>query len=488
MTQTSTTPSTTSDGQLPRSLRRMIVVVVLGALMMQLDMTMTNIATKTLLVEFGSTLTTIQWVGTGYLLAMATTIPLAGWAMERFGARAVWLTCISGFLIGSVLCGTAWSAGSLIGFRVLQGLGAGMVLPVGQAVLAQAAGPQRLGRVMAALGVPAMLGPVLGPVLGGVLVDDLNWRWIFYVNIPVCLAALALSWRAMPAQPAPSRSRLDLIGLVLLSPGCAAVVFGLAQTGRYQSFGDVHVLAPLIIGAALLASFGLRALRTATVPLIDLKLFRDRGFGSASATMFVSGLVLFGAMSILPLYYQLARGDSAQHAGLLLMPMGVGMGLSLVLGGRLANRVAPRTMALAGLACTIAGTLVYTQLQVNTSNWLLSAAQVISGAGIGATLVPIMSAAMAGLKPAAIPRASTGIRIMQQLGSSFGSAIILIVVQRQFASHAHTPAGLAAAFGATYWWVLAFAGVMLIPTLFLPGRLGRLGRPATPAPELAGSA
>jgi hypothetical protein len=127
-------------------------------------------------------------------------------------------------------------------------------------------------------------------------------------------------------------------------------------------------------------------------------------------------------------------------------------------------------MALAGLACTIAGTLVYTQLQVNTSNWLLSAAQVISGAGIGATLVPIMSAAMAGLKPAAIPRASTSIRIMQQLGSSFGSAIILIVVQRQFADNPHTPAGLAAAFGTTYWWVLAFAAVMLIPTLFLPGR------------------
>ena len=479
MTQTTTTPSTTVGERLPQSLRRLIVVVVLGALMMQLDMTMTNIATKTLLVDFRSTLTTIQWVGTGYLLAMATTIPLAGWAMERYGARAVWLACIGVFLVGSVLCGAAWSAGSLIGFRVLQGLGAGMVLPVGQAVLVQAAGPQRLGRVMAALGVPAMLGPVLGPVLGGVLVDDLTWRWIFYVNVPVCLGAMALSWRAMPARPAPSPSALDMVGLLLLSPGCAAIVFGLAQTGRYQSFADIHVWVPLVTGAALLVCFGFRALRVAAVPLIDLKLFRDRGFGSASATMFVSGFVLFGAMSILPLFYQLARGNSAQHAGLLLMPMGVGMGLSLVLGGRLANRVAPRTMALAGLACTVAGTLVYTQLRLDTSNWLLGAAQVVSGAGIGATLVPIMSAAMAGLAAAAIPRASTSIRIMQQLGGSFGSAVILIAVQHQIAGHAQTAAGLAASFAATYWWVLAFAGVMLIPTLFLPGRAPDTAGPAS---------
>ena len=469
MTQSATTPATAEEPFSP-SLRRLIVVVVLGALMMQLDMTMTNIATKTLLVDFGSTLATIQWVGTGYLLAMATTIPLAGWAMERYGARAVWLGCIGVFLAGSVLCGAAWSATSLIGFRVLQGFGAGTVLPVGQAVLAQAAGPRRLGRVMAALGIPAMLGPVLGPVLGGVLVDQLSWRWIFYVNVPVCLGTLILSWRAMPARVAGAGARLDLLGLLLLSPGCAAVVFGLAETSRYQSMTDAHVLVPLIIGVGLLAGFAVRALRSAAIPLIDLRLFRDRGFGSASATMFVSGFVLFGAMSILPLFYQLARGDSAQHAGLLLMPMGVGMGLALVLGGRLANRVAPRTMALAGLACTVAGTLVYTQLHLDTSNWLLGAAQVVSGAGIGATLVPIMSAAMAGLAPAAIPRASTGIRIMQQLGGSFGSAVILIVVQHQFAAHAATATGLTAAFAATYWWVLAFAGVLLIPTLFLPGR------------------
>ncbi|MGI8336657.1 DHA2 family efflux MFS transporter permease subunit [Actinomadura scrupuli] len=468
-------------GRLPASLLRIIAVVTMGALMMQLDLTMTNIATRTWLREFHSTLSVLQWVGTGYMLAMVVTIPLAGWALERFGARAVWTACITLFLGGSVLCGAAWSPGSLIAFRILQGLGAGMVLPVGQTVLVQAAGPERLNRAMAALGVPAMLGPVLGPVLGGVLVDDLNWRWIFYVNVPVCLAALALSRRAMPADRVPGDTRLDLTGLALLSPGCAAVVLGLAQTGSYGGFGDGHVLVPLAVGAALLAAFAVNALRTSRVPLIDLRLFGRRPFASASASIFVSGFVLFGAMGALPLYYQLARGDSAQHAGALLIPMGIGMGLSLMISGRLADHVPPRTIALVGLLCTALGTSVYTQVAVGTSDLLLSGAQVLSGAGIGATLVPIMSSAYRGLEPAAVPRASTSIRIMQQLGGSFGSAVLLIVTQHQLSGHARTPAGLAAAFGATFWWILAFTAVLLLPVLFLPGR-----NPQRPAPQPPG--
>jgi EmrB/QacA subfamily drug resistance transporter len=466
-TSPSTQPGRASARPLPPSLVQIIAVVMLGALMMQLDMTMTTIATRALVRDFGSTLTTIQWVTTGYLLAMASTIPLAGWALQRFGARPVWMTSIAVFLLGSVLCGLAWSPGSLIGFRVLQGLGAGMVMPVGQAVLVQAAPPGKFGRVMAAMGVPAMIGPVAGPVLGGVLVTSLSWRWIFYINVPVCLAALALSARSIPSATAPGRSRLDWLGLLLLSPGCAAIVYGFAQTSQYHGFGSAHVLIPLAAGAILLAGFSLNALRIDHA-LIDLRLFARRAFASASATMFASGLVLFGAMGALPLYYQLARGDSAQHAGLLLIPLGIGMGLSLLIAGRLSDKMAPRPIALAGLAFTALGTYTYTQLSAGTSQLLLGAAQVASGLGTGATLVPIMSAAFRGLEDAAVPRASSSIRIMQQLGGSFGSAALFIIVAHQLTTHTHTAVGLAAAFSATFWWVLAFTGAMLIPILFLP--------------------
>jgi EmrB/QacA subfamily drug resistance transporter len=453
-----------------RGLRRLTGLVMLGALMMQLDLTMTTIATKTLVRDFHTTLNTMQWVGTGYGLAMAATIPLAGWALERFGARAVWMTCIGAFLAGSVLCGMAWSADSLIAFRVLQGLGAGAVLPVGQAALAQAAGPRRLSRVMAMMGLPALVGPVLGPVIGGVLVSDLSWRWIFYVNVPVCLSALALSLRAMPSAKAPGRTKLDLLGLTLLSSGCAVIVYGLAETGMYGSFASPHVFVPLVAGAVLVAAFAVNALRASRVALIDLRLLGTRSFGSASASIFADALVMFGVMGVLPLYYQVAKGYSPQHAGLLLMPMGIAMALTLTAAGRLTSRLAPRTIALAGLACAAAGTTLFTQITATTGAGVLSAAQVLTGVGLGALLLPIMTAAYQGVRREAIPRATSGIRIMQQLGGSFGGAALYIIVQRQLTEHPHTAAGLTAAFGGTFWWVLAFIAVMLAPVLFLPGR------------------
>src|SRR6478735_5180876 len=213
-----------------RDLWRLASVVVLGTIMSILDTTIVNVALETLGRDLDASLTSIQWVSTGYLLALATVIPLTGWAMERFSGRKVWMVSVALFLLGSGLCGLAWSVESLIVFRVLQGFGGGMIMPVGQAILAQAAGPQRMGRVMSVIGVPTLLGPVLGPVIGGLIVDNLSWRWIFFVNLPVGAVALALAWRILPAREVgTARPRLDLVGLLLLSPGLVALVYGLSQ-------------------------------------------------------------------------------------------------------------------------------------------------------------------------------------------------------------------------------------------------------------------
>jgi EmrB/QacA subfamily drug resistance transporter len=173
-------------------------VVVLGTIMSILDTTIVNVALDTLARDFGSSLSTIQWVTTGYLLALSIVIPLTGWAVCRFGAKRVWMASVFLFLLGSMLCGIAWSVGALIGFRVLQGIGGGMIMPVGQTILARAAGPQQMGRVMSIVGVPMLLGPVLGPVIGGLLVEYTTWRWIFYVNLPVGAVALVLAFRLLP--------------------------------------------------------------------------------------------------------------------------------------------------------------------------------------------------------------------------------------------------------------------------------------------------
>ncbi|TYB45406.1 MDR family MFS transporter [Actinomadura chibensis] len=465
------------DTRLPPALVKLMVVITLGALMVQLDATMTNVAYNTLLKEFDVSLLTVQWVGSGYLLAMATVIPLTGWAMDRFGARSVWITCLALFLLGSVLCGVAWSAHSLIAFRIVQGLGGGLLLPLGTAVLAQAAGPRRLGRAMAAVGIPAVLAPILGPVLGGVLVSDLNWRWIFFVNVPICLLAIALSTRSIPAERRPDTRRLDVLGVALLSPACAVIVYGFTAAGRYVSFADWHAYTPLAIGVVLLLVFAFHVLRTKTEPIIDLRLFKAvRTFTAGTAVLFVGTTALFGAVALLPLYYQQLRGYSALEAGLLLVPQGIGMGLALHFAGKLTDKIAPRPITLFGLLLTAVSTYVYTNLGPHTSLWLISIMLVVGGAGLGAVTVPSMAITVRGLPREMIPRATTASRILMQLGGSFGAAVVLIVLQSRLTTHAEaghgriTPQGMADSFGVTFWWVLAFALAAVIPALLLPGK------------------
>jgi EmrB/QacA subfamily drug resistance transporter len=463
-----------AQDRLPPELIKLALTVMLGAVMVALDATMVNVALNTLVRDFHTSVATIQWVSTGYLLALAMVIPFTGWAVERFGAKPMWIASITIFIAGSMLCGLAWSAASLIVFRVVQGIGGGMILPLIQTILAQAAGPARIGRVMAVIGVPAMLGPVLGPVLGGVIVSDASWRLIFYINLPICLVALLASRRvAMPDTTRPAAFRLDLLGLSLLSPALVALVYGLSQAGTHGSFTDSHVLLPAAVGVALLVGFCAHALRTTTEPIIDLRLFGNHNFTSCTAVVFFFSMAMLGTALLLPLYYQQVRGEDALHAGLLLAPQGVGMGVALVLASRLTDRTGPRPLILIGLALTALGTLPYTRVGPDTSVVLLSAAALVSGLGIGAALVPAMAGAYRGLAKDAIPRATSSIRVFQQLGGSFGIAIVAVVLQQQATERA-TAAGqasattLAAAFGHTFWWALAFTALAFVPTLLLP--------------------
>src|SRR5712691_3166378 len=255
-------------------------VVVLGSIMTILDATIVNVALPTLGRDFRTSVATIQWIPTIYLLAFASVIPASGWAAERFGARRVWIVSLAVFLAGSLACGLSQSVGELIGFRALQGAGGGMILPVGQAILAQAAGPQRMGRVMSIVGVPLLLGPVVGPVIGGAIVGTASWRWIFFVNVPVGAAALGAAAWLLPPGPARRRATLDVPGLVLLSGGIGVFLYGLARTSTSSAAGVMPVAA-IAGGLALIAVFCLYALQAAQ-PLIDVRLFARRGFAAAA--------------------------------------------------------------------------------------------------------------------------------------------------------------------------------------------------------------
>jgi EmrB/QacA subfamily drug resistance transporter len=474
-----------ADDKLDRGVLLIASVVVLGAIMSILDVTVVNVAINTLAREFATPLSTIQWVATGYTLALATVIPLTGWAADRFGTKRLYMTSISLFLSGSVLSGLAWSAGSLIGFRVLQGLGGGMLMPLGMTILTRAAGPQRVGRVMAIIGVPMLLGPIFGPILGGWLVDDFSWRWIFFINVPIGIAALVLSQRILARDVPEPGHRLDWLGLALLSPGLAAVIYGLAETSGHGGFGRAEVLLPGLVGLAMLGLFVRHGLRTHDA-LIDLRLFANRTFAVASGTLILVIIAVFGGMLLLPLYLQVVRGESAMDTGLLLAPQGFGAMLAMPIAGRLTDRTGVGRIVPVGLTLVALSFLGLTQLEADTSYWLLGAELFLMGVGMGATMMPTFSGAMQTLRTAAIARASTTLNINQQVGASIGTAVLSVLLTSALASR--LPGGgasqgigtalppavrerlaplMAEAFGATFWWALALVGVAFVFALAL---------------------
>jgi EmrB/QacA subfamily drug resistance transporter len=446
---------------------RIAAVVVIGAILSILDTTIVNVALDTLSRDLHSSLADIQWVATGYMLALAAVIPVSGWAAARFGAKRLWIASVVLFTLGSALSGLAWSTGSLVAFRVLQGLGGGMIMPIGQMVLTRAAGPANLGRIMAVIGVPMILAPIFGPTIGGLIIDHLDWRWIFYVNVPVGAIAVAMGMRLLPSvEEGVERTQLDRLGLALLAVGVPAIVYGLAEVGQQGSLATAQAWGPLVAGIALVAAFVVHALRVAE-PLLDVRLFRSRSFSSAAVTTFVLGASLFGAMIIMPLYFQLVRGEDAVMTGLLLIPQGLGAAIAMPLAGRFTDRVGGGRVALVGLGVTLLTTIPFVGLHADTSYAVLSAAMIGRGLGIGLTMMPAMTAAFARLRPEDIAHATPQLNVVQRVGGAIGTALLTVVLQHGLTTGAHTPDAMASAFGDTYLWVLALTAVAAIPAFVL---------------------
>jgi EmrB/QacA subfamily drug resistance transporter len=449
-------------------------VVTLGGIMANIDTTAVNLALDTLAGDFGASITSVQWVATGYLLALAAVIPLAGWASDRFGGKRVWIASVGLFLVGSMLAGAAWSVGSLIFFRVLEGLGGGMIVPVGMTLLTRAAGPGRIGRVMGILGVQQLLGPVLGPVIGGILVEHGGWRWIFYVNVPIGALAIPLAARFLPREAPQPREHFDGLGFLLISPGMGAVIYGLAHAEK-SGFADPQAFGAILVGIALAAAFILHARRGRA--LIDTTLFRMRAYTAGVGTTFFLGMGLFGALFLLPLYYQGARGVSPLDAGLLMAPQGIGAAIMMPFAGRATDRAGPGSVVLFGLALVLAGTLPFALAGNSTPYPLLAVALVVRGMGMGAATMPAMAGAYASLDEDSIAQAASTLNVFKRLGSSLGVALVSIVLEHGLpgsaggaGDRAAPTAVVADAFASSFWWVFAFCAVAFIPAAFLPRR------------------
>jgi len=461
---TTVLPDRPADDRLDPAFLRLALVMMTGVLAVVFDTTIVSVALRSLATDLHAPIETIQWVTTGYLLALGIAIPVTGWLVDRFGGKHVWLVALAVFLLGSLAASVAQSAGDLIAARVLQGVGGGLMLPVMQTVLMRAAGGRSLGRVTATIGLPVLLGPVFGPLLGGLIVEHLSWRWIFWVNVPFCVAGLVLAWWLMPADAGDRGHRLDAVGLALLSPSIAALLYGLSRVGLVGGVADALVLLPLVAGLVLLVTFIVHALRD-RAPLLDLRLFTVSSFSTSTALMFLSGFVLYGALLLVPLYFQDVRGHDPLRTGLLLAPQGIGVLLSRGVAGSLTDRIGPRWVVTTGLALAAAGTLPFALAGAGTSEWVLAAALVVRGFGLGAVTLPVFATAYEGLDRAQIPDASIITRASQQVGGSFGSAVLALILTSQVAG--------AAGYRTTFWWTLAFTAVALVLALRLPTRTRR---------------
>jgi EmrB/QacA subfamily drug resistance transporter len=492
--------SGTREGGLPKELRPLAAVVVLGAVMTFLDSTIVNVALTTLRADFGASVTTIGWVSTSYMLALAAAIPLTGWMAERFGPRRVWMTSVSCFVTASLLCGAAWSAESLIAFRVLQGLAGGMIMPVGTITIAQAAGPQRMGRVMSAIGVPMIVAPVMGPTVGGLLVGGLSWRAIFYVNIPLGIAGLLLARRYLPRERAIGRAAeaghvlppLDRIGVALLSPGVAAVIFAVSEFGQRATLRDPVVWVPGVLGVAAVTAFCVRALRIAH-PLVDIALLRLPGFRWTTLTIFLHMGTIYGTQLLLPLFFQVSRGLSPVEAGLSMAPQGIGAAVGVSIGGRVAERVGGGPVVLLGQACVVLGTLGFALADAHTPYALFVPCMLVRGTGMGAAFAAAVSAGYATLERSQVPRATPIIDVLQRIGGAFGVALLTLALQSGL-DGATGPAAQADAFSDAFTWGLIGFAAAAVPAVLLLREERRARRRAaaaavpeeeTPAPVVA---
>lgn len=482
-------PDTTFDS----GLTRIAIVVVLGTVMTIVDSTIVNVAIPTLGRELRASLPTIQWTSTSYLLALATIIPITRWVIERIGAKNAYLLSLVLFLSGSICCGIAWSAPSLIVFRAVQGIGGGMLLPVGQTILTRVAGPHRMGRVMSIVGAPSMLGVVIGPVVGGVVLVTLGWRWIFFVNVPIGLIGIALALLFVPRDDERARPPFDTVGLFLLPPGLALLMYGFTEFGNIGHISS-SVLVGLLGGPVLIGCFVWRSLRTKH-PLLNLRLFANRRFATANLAALVFIAASGSGPLITTLYYQIGRGYSPLGSGLYQCAWAFGGALGMPFAGRIIDRSGPRKIAITGMLIYVVSNVPWLFLTPTTDMAGLTATLFVRGLGSGFVTTPLMAAGYAALARTQMPTATTLSNIAQRFGQAAGVAFIAVVVQRsivtglpaRFSTLSTIPLSgpnrrfvvkpLAHVFVIASWASMIVIALALVGALMLPGTAATADRP-----------
>lgn len=439
---------------------RVMATYIVGLFMTIIDGTAVNVALPTLAREFDVPSTEIEWVAVAYLLALAATIPAAGWLGDRFGSKRMFVLALLLFVGASIACGLAQSLPQLVGFRVVQGLGGGLITPIGSAMLFRAFPLSE--RSTAAVGVlsVAVVAPAIGPVLGGFIVDNASWRWIFLINLPIGVVGLVLAVWWLVEERSDSPGRFDAAGLVLSATGVSTLIYALS-TGPENGWGSVSTVVAAGIGVAALVALVAVELRLEQ-PMLALRLFADRLFRTVNitATMVYAGF--FGWIFVLPIYMQTLRGFSATQSGMVQAPQAVAVFIvSNLLGRRVYRAVGPRRLMIVGTACTAVATGSFVLVDLDTPLWLIGTGSFVRGAAVGLVFVSIQTSVYATISNADTGRATSLFNTQRQISFATGVALAATVIAARVSSVGGDSAPAIDRLPAYQWGFLTMGLVML---------------------------
>lgn len=447
----------------------------LAGMMGNLDGTAVAVAQRTFVTEFGSTQAVVSWTMAGYMLAFAAVVPVTGWAADRFGTKRLFMGGVLVFTLASLLCTITPNILLLIAFRVLQGIGSGIMTPLSFVILTRESGPRRLGRLVAIGAAPFLLGPLGGPILGGWLIGTCGWKWIFLINLPIGLSALALAAVLFPKdRPAPWES-LDLTGMLLLSPGMAAFLAGMSSIPGRRTIADHHVLLPAIAGLALIAAFVVHAWHQADAPLIDLRLLKNHVVRQANLTLLIFAATYVGISLLVPSYFQVALHQTPMQSGMHLIAMGLGVIVTTPVAGVVMDRHGPGKIVLAGFPLMAVGLGIFTigvARQVDYAPTFM-AGLLLMGMGMGCVATPLSAACVQPLAPHQIARGTTLRSVNNQLGGAVGAALLTVLLTNQLihGEDTGTASGhLVHAYTVVFGVAAALAVGAVIAAAFLPAK------------------
>jgi DHA2 family multidrug resistance protein len=442
----SAAPAQQSDRDLPDKLDagvlRIAGVCALARMMWILDLSMVAVAQRTFIVKFESNQTVVAWTLTAFALALATAIPLAGWAADRFGTKRLFMGSVLAFTLGSLLCAMAPNIALLIAFRVMQGFACGIFTPLSYTILTRAAGPRRVGRLIALLTIPVLLGPICGPILGGWLIDSFGWQWIFVVNAPIGVTTVVLAGIVFPKDQSSTAAAFDFVGMLLLSPGLAIFLLGVSAIPGRGTVTDAHVWLPVSIGLVLIAGFVFHALHRTAHPLIDLRLLKNRVVRLANLGDFLVYVAFGGVVLLLPSTFQQVLHQSPLQSGLCAAPLGIGAMVIVPIAGRFVDKRGPAMVVLTGITLSALGLGTFTYgvfVQAPYAPILLTGL-IIAGFGMGSTVAPLAAAVLGALRSDQVARGSTMLNVNLQVANSVGAALFSVIASGQFNRSAYITA------------------------------------------------